>query len=161
MSDEGTRADDRIDGLLQRVEALEAQVRMLVGVIEEKARIDAMLREETGDEGLPEQTDRESAVVAAGATLRVMFAALPPEKRAQALAEATPAEVCAEFAPLVPASLRASVERVGSYARDHALTWADPRRRVSPVGRVLRRTRRVPRRRRRQPPPQRRARVPL
>lgn len=116
--------DERIEALEKRIEALEMLARLQAATDEEEVRLRAE-RAKHEREALPPQIDREGAVLVVGALLRPMLAMIPPEKRAQALAEATPAETLAEIAPLVPEAMREQLAVVRAYALEHALTWGD------------------------------------
>lgn len=119
-------SDDRIGQLEERVASLEAIVRVLVTSAEERARVAAATDALDGNDAeMPETIDREAAVLFVGSTLRTMLAAVHPTKRAEALADSTPAEALAVAAPMLADAHRPQITALERYARAHSLTWAD------------------------------------
>ena len=116
-------SDDRIGQLMERVEALEAQVRTLMAFVVERGRVE---RETEPAAPMPCEVDRADAVVIVGATMRLLFASLTPTYRAEALAEGSPADTLATVAasPHITES-RDQLRAMEGYARAHSLTWDD------------------------------------
>lgn len=123
-------ADERIEALEKRVDALELALRMFGGFLGEKRRMDEEMRRLKSEPApaFPAALSREDAVFAVGAMLRPLLAAVPPAQRAEALAEGPPAHALETFASVIadaPQETRDGLADLARHAREHALTWND------------------------------------
>lgn len=121
--------DERIEALEKRVDELEMTLRLAVAAAEESNRLDRMTDDLRGTPPpLPAKLSREDAVFAVGAMLRPLLAAVPPAKRAEAIAEGPPAHAVEAFASgLADASreTRDGLADIARHAREHAVTWEE------------------------------------
>jgi hypothetical protein len=129
MTTEDETMSHRVAELEKRVADLEAQVKVFVAFMQEKARFDAETRAITGKTATPpEKVDREDAVSIVGRLLRPLLAGVAPEHRGAVVEGGAPADALGELAAsgtAFPAETRAQFATVERYAREHALTWAD------------------------------------
>lgn len=122
--------DERIAALEKRVDALEMALRMFGGFLDEKRRLEEEMRRLKSEPApaFPAKLSREDAVFTVGAMLRPLLAAVPPENRAEALAEGPPAHALETFASGLadaPQETRDGLADIVRHAREHAVTWEE------------------------------------